>query len=141
MHESPALYRILNLAIYNLDIKSIINLNHLANKKTWSLFYTLKVYQKYIRLSLATQRSIERLLKHIDEHTELAKTKPIYQVIYTWLEESGYLKLLTIEDSQKNKEQLDFLNQFFKELKEWEEESLNSESIHNFLEVRIRRIR
>ncbi len=134
-HESPALYRILNLAIYNLDIKSIINLNHLANKKAWSLFYTLKVYQKYIRLSLGAQRSIERLLKHIDEHTELAKTKPIYQVIYTWLEESGYLKLLTIEDSQKNKEQLDFLNQFFKELKEWEEESLNSESIHNFLEV------
>ena len=134
-HESTALYRILNLASYNLDIKSIINLNHLANKKAWSLFYTLKVYQNHIQLNIADQRSIERLLKQIDDHTELAKSKPIYQVIYTWLEESGYLKLLTIEDSQKNKEQLDFLNQFFKELKEWEEESLNSDSIHNFLET------
>ena len=133
-HESTALYRILNLAVYNLNIKSIINLNHLANKKSWSLFYTLKVCKNYLNLSLADQRNIEQLLKNIEEHTELAKRKPIHQVIYTWLEDSGYLNLLTIEDSQSNKEQLDFLNQFFNELREWEEESLGTESIHNFLE-------
>ena len=134
-HESTALYRILNLPIYNLDIKSIINLNHLANKKAWSLFYTLKGYKNHIQLNIVDQRSIETLLQHIDQHTELSKSKPIYQVVYTWLEDSGYLKLLTLEDSQKNKEQLDFLNQFFKELKDWEEESLNSDSIHSFLET------
>ena len=134
-HESSALYRILNLPVYNLTIKSIINLNHLANKKSLSLFYTLKTYKEHLKLPVGDQKGIEQLLQHIDKHTEQAKTKQISQVIYNWLEDSGYLTLLTIEDSERNREQQNFLTQFFKELREWEEEALGKESIHDFLDT------
>jgi DNA helicase II / ATP-dependent DNA helicase PcrA len=134
-HESPALFRILSLPITGLDIKAIINLTHLANKKRWSLFYTLKGYKSHLDFSLADQRIIDRLIEGIEQHTELSKEKPVSQVVYSWLESSGYLKMLTIEENQYNRDQLHFLNQFYRKLRTWEEEVVEGGSVHDFLET------
>lgn len=131
-HESPALFRILSLPSVNLDIRTLISLNHLAYKKSWSLYYTLQKYHGYLNLSAVEQRTLEEILSLIKNHTEIAKSKSVSQVIYLWLEESGYLKMLTLEDSVYSREQLHFLNQFFKKVREWEEEVLEP-SIHQFL--------
>jgi len=133
-HESPALFRILSLPVTGLDINVIINLNHLASKKSWSLFYALKNYQGHINIPANDQRIIEQLLNNITKHTELAKTKPVSQIIYHWLEDSDYLKFLTLEESQYNKDQLDFLNQFYRKIRNWEEEATTDISVHSFLE-------
>ncbi|MCB9802444.1 ATP-dependent helicase [Candidatus Nomurabacteria bacterium] len=132
-HESAALFRILSLPCVNLDIKTLINLNHLAYKKSWSLYYTLQSYPGHLNLNLAEQRTINELLELIKKHTEIVKTKSVSQIIYIWLEESGYLKLLTLEDSVYSREQLHFLNQFFKKVRSWEEESLEP-TIKQFLQ-------
>ena len=113
-------------------VKVIINLNHLANKKSWSLYYTLQNYQSEIRLEIGEQKIINEILDQIKQHTDLAKQKAASQVVYTWLEDSGYLKLLTLEESQYTREQLNFLNQFFRKMRSWEEEALDS-SVHEFL--------
>ena len=131
-HESGALFRILSLPCVNLDIKTLINLNHLAYKKSWSLYYTLQNYYGHLTIDASEQKIIRNVLDLIKSHTELAKSKPTSNVIYVWLEESGYLKLLTLEDSVYSREQLHFLNQFFKKVRVWEEEALDP-SIHQFL--------
>lgn len=132
-HESPALFRILSLPITGLDIKTIINLTHLSNKKRWSLYYTLQKYKGELNISLGESRIIQEILDNINKHTELAKTKPVSQVIYQWLEDSGYLQMLTLEDNQYNKEQLGFLNQFYRKIRSWEEDALQS-NVHDFME-------
>ncbi len=133
-HESASLFRILNLPITNLSDKTLIDLNHLANKKSWSLYYSLQHYQGEINLDLGQQRLIKSFVDLLNKHTELAKQKSATQVIYAWLEESGYLQLLTLEDTQYNKEQLGFLNQFFRKMRNWEEEAIET-SVRSFLAV------
>ncbi|MBT4648782.1 ATP-dependent helicase [bacterium] len=131
-HESPALFRVLSLPCFNIDIQTLIHLNHLANRKSWSLYYTLKAYRGHINLPVGQSRIIDEILAQIKTHTELSKDKPVSQVIYTWLEDSGYLKLITLEETQYTREQLNFLNQFFRKVRSWEEEALDG-SVHQFL--------
>lgn len=131
-HESGALFRVLSLPCVNLDIKILINLNHLAYKKSWSLYYTLQNYYGHLTIDANEQKIIRSVLDLIKNHTELAKAKSASHIIYVWLEESGYLKLLTLEDSVYSREQLHFLNQFFKKVRVWEEETFDP-SIHQFL--------
>ncbi len=133
-HESPAMFRILSLPYLNLDTKTIIDLNHLAYKKAWSLYHTCQNYLGQITLPLGQAKIITELLAQIARHTQLVKTEPVSKVIYTYLEESGYLTLLTLEENQYNHEQLNFLQQFFKKVRTWEEETL-SRSLAEFLEM------
>jgi len=134
-HESTSLFRILSLPVTGLKVETIINLNHLANKKSWSLYYAAKNNSRYIKLPLGEQRILDEVLVNIEKHTQLAKEKPVSQIIYHWLEDSGYLKLLTLEQNQYNKEQLHFLNQFYRKVRAWEEEAIQSASVHDFLEL------
>jgi DNA helicase-2/ATP-dependent DNA helicase PcrA len=132
-HESPALFRILSLPLTGLDIKTIINLSHLANKKRWSLFAILKNYRQFLTFPPQEQKIIDELLANLAKHTALAQQKPVSQVVYSWLEESGYLKMLTLEENQYNREQLHFLNQFYRKIRAWEEEALAGSLTHDFI--------
>ncbi|PWB38479.1 MAG: hypothetical protein C3F02_03945 [Parcubacteria group bacterium] len=134
-HESTALFRILSLPHTGLKSETIINLSHLANKKSWSLYYTLKNYRAHISLPLGEERVIENVLNNISKHTELAKLKPVSQVVYAWLEDSGYLQTITLELNQYNKEQQQFLNQFYRKIRAWEEEALGQSTVHEFLQA------
>lgn len=134
-HESSAFFRILSLPITGLNIETIINLNHLAGKKAWSLYYTAKVFRQHINLPFSDQKIIDKIILDIDKHTKLSKEQPVSQVVYNWLEDSGYLNMLTLEQNQYNKDQLHFLNQFYRKIRAWEEESIEDTSTHNFLET------
>lgn len=132
-HESSAFFRILSLSTFGLKIESIINLSHLANKKSWSLYYAAKNYHAHIKLPVADERTISKIISDIDRHTKLAKDNAVSQVVYTWLEDSGYLNMLTLEQNQYSSDQLHFLNQFFRKIRDWEEESVEDSSVHSFL--------
>jgi len=134
-HESSAMFRIFSLPAVGLNVESLINLSHLANKKSWSLYYAAKNYNSHISLPLGDQRAVSKVINDIDKHTRLAQDNSVSQVIYTWLEDSGYLNLLTIEQNQYNSDQLHFLNQFFRKIRDWEEESIEDSSVHKFLEI------
>ncbi|MCK4554346.1 UvrD-helicase domain-containing protein, partial [Candidatus Parcubacteria bacterium] len=41
-HESPALYRVLNLPIFDFSYQELVNFNYVANKKAWSLYTVLR---------------------------------------------------------------------------------------------------
>lgn len=132
-HESTALFRILSLAHINLDIQTIINLNHLASRKAWSLYFTLNNYKPHIQIPVGSAKIIAELVNSIHKYTELAKSQPVSQIVYSWLESSGYLQVLTLEQNIYNTEQLRYLNQFYKKLRAWEEEHVGSATTHDFL--------
>lgn len=132
-HESTALFRILSLPHINLDIQTIINLNHLASRKAWSLYFTLNNYKPHLKLLPGSAKIIAELVSSIHKYTELAKSQPVSQIVYSWLESSGYLQVLTLEQNAYNTEQLRYLNQFYKKLRAWEEVNAGQTSIHDFL--------
>lgn len=134
-HESTALFRILSLPLFNLNIETIINLNHLASKKNWSLYHALNNYQGELKIEASEKKILDNFLQQLAKHTNQAKALNVTQVIYNWLEDSGYLQLLTIEQTAYNQEQLNFLNQFYKKIRAWEEEALSGATVHEFLQA------
>jgi len=132
-HESPSLYRILSLQFFGLSHEDIVNLNHLANQKSWSLYFALKNYHGQTELTDKGAKGVAKLLNLLDKHKQLAERQPVSAIIYQFLEDSGYLELLTLEDSAVNHEQLLYLNQFYRKVRQWEEENIGH-GIHNFTE-------
>jgi DNA helicase-2/ATP-dependent DNA helicase PcrA len=132
-HESPSLYKILSLGFSGLSHEDIVNLNHLAHQKSWSLYHTCKNYHGHIQLSDSGAQGLMTILTNLDKHKALSEKLSVSAITYHFLEDSGYLKWLTIEDSEDNKEQLLLLNQLYKKIRSWEDEHLGSR-VHDFVE-------
>jgi len=124
-HEGPALYRVLTSPIFTnrINNEDLIFLTNYAYKKSLSLYETIKKAPTFKSLSSSTQKALEKLLFQIDKHTEMAKTSSVSKVIYQFLEDSGYLKILAQEEKQG--EDIFWLNQFFKKVKNFEAVNLD----------------
>ena len=123
-HESEALYKILTLPTWDIDHETIVNLSHLASKKSWSLWHALHHYEGNLEVRERSRAAIAKLTRAVEEHTVLSKRLDPSVLIYRFLEDSGYLEYLTREDSQYTREQMLYLNQFYKKVRTWEEEHL-----------------
>lgn len=119
-HESSALYRVLNLPIFKISSEDIINLNYWASRKNWSLYETLKNIS-LLNISKEGLNEINKILSLIEKHTQIVREKSVGRVVFAFLEDAGYLKLLTQERKDKeNLEKINYLNQFFRKIEEFE---------------------
>lgn len=116
-HESSAVFRILNLPIFDFTYQEIVNFNYFARKKAWSLFEVLKSFPN---VNAQLKAKIDRVLKLINEHTKIARWSNVSELIIAFVNESGYLKHLMAEDSAKANESIGYLNQFLKRAKSFE---------------------
>ncbi|MDD4901199.1 MAG: UvrD-helicase domain-containing protein [Patescibacteria group bacterium] len=130
-HESAAVWRMLNLPIYDFTSEELINLTHLAGKKAWSLYEVLKEAAA-LKLSAALQKKIEPALAMIAKHATLARQAAASQVLAAFLNDSGYLKYLVKQADDKGLEAINFLNQFLKRLQEFES-AADDKSVKAFL--------
>ncbi|MDP3244516.1 MAG: UvrD-helicase domain-containing protein [bacterium] len=133
-HESPALYRVLNLPVFALPVESVIVLNHYAFKKSVSLYEALKNASMMPEISAETRNKINDLLAMIGKHTALARTANVSKVTLAFLEDSGYLKKLVNQDSQQAQTEVNFLRQFYKKIQDFETAALEP-TVKNFMET------
>jgi len=135
-HESPALYRLLTSPIFNLKLKNedLINLNYWANRKNQSLY---EVMQKAAAIPGFSQEGlieVQKFLNLIQKHTQLARSQNVGRVVFSFLEESGYLGLLSQAAERGQREAIEditWLNQFFKKIEEFEIAN-QDKSVKNF---------
>ncbi len=118
--ESPALYRILNMPVLELEPEQIVNLNYWAHRKGWSIFEVLKKISTISGVTEKTIREVNKLLGWIEKHTALAKEKPVSQVVMSFLEDSTYLQYVSRLPEEEAKQQNSYLNQFYRKIKEFE---------------------
>ncbi|MFA6027759.1 MAG: UvrD-helicase domain-containing protein [Patescibacteria group bacterium] len=123
-HESRAMYRVLNIPVFNIGPEEIFSLLNYAKKKTVSLFEAM-------RENPSAKNNV--ILALAEKHTNMAKTKSTGEVLLKFLEESGYLKYLTKNDDQKARENSLYLNQFYKYISKFEE-AVTDKSVRNFIE-------
>lgn len=132
-HESSAVFRILSAPIFDLASKDLADLSFLAGRKTWSLFEAVKNSPGFIKFSEEIVESLNKFLGLVEKHSALTREKTVSKVVLAFLEDSGYLKILTREDSLKSRAELSCLNQFFKEMKSFEEANADK-SVKAFLD-------
>jgi len=132
-YENSCLYRILNCPILKIEIKDLINLNYWARRKSLSLFETLNKVEILGGFTSETIEQINRILGFIQKHSQLAREKTVGKMIFAFLEDTGYLKLLTQSESKNNNDSINYLNQFFRKIEEFEKNNIDK-SVKNFKE-------
>ncbi len=130
-HESPALYRVLNMDVFKVAYEDLVNLNKMARLKAWSLYEALKNISAISDISPEAMVSANKLLKLIDEHSALIKESKPSQIFLKFIYESGLLKNL---DHDIHKEEFSYLNKFYKKIKEFEETD-GDLHLHDFMDM------
>ncbi|MDD4289962.1 MAG: UvrD-helicase domain-containing protein [Patescibacteria group bacterium] len=132
-HESTALWRILNLKFSDLDHRDLVNLSHTAKKKAVSLYEVIKNHFRYIKLSANTTKILDEVVRSIEKHQKMALTQKTWNVIWEFLNDSGYLKYIDSLKESEKQEIFSNLNQFFKKVKNFERDDVNGR-VKDFLE-------
>ncbi len=128
-HESTAVYRVLNMPIFEFTYRELVNFNYFARKKAWSLFEVLKSFPN---TGQELKKKIDRVLALIEKHTSLTRRKTASEVVLAFVNESGYLKHLMNQGEEKVQESIALLNQFLKRIKTFEANS-DDKSVKAFL--------
>ena len=117
-HESPSLYRMLAGPVVDLSHDDVIKLTHACAKNAWSLY---EACQKAAALNVTPVglEKINKFLALVTKHTERARTNDVRNVIFSFLEDTGYLKRLVGEDNQLNHDTLDYINQFWRVIEDF----------------------
>ena len=133
-HESPAMYRTLSSPPYRIDSQDLMEIAHLARKKTRSIYEVCRDHATMSGLREGTRQTLDRLMADIARHTQLARLKSSEEVLVTYLFDSGYLKLLTnAEDSMTVRQHLSHLDQFRKRIRRFEQRG-DERSLRHFME-------
>ncbi len=119
-HESPAMYRVLSWEVFGLPQAELVTLNYWARRKSRSLWQMARQAAEIPELSDEMKATLRRVLTLIDQQTRLTRTKGVREVALSALEASGYLKWLTATDDPRRLEQVNYLNQFFRRIAEFE---------------------
>jgi len=128
-HESPAVYRILNMPFLGIAPEDIMKLTQYSYKKTKSLYEAMDELPLITGIAPASAEKIVFVLSLIKKHTSLVKEKSVSEMLVAFLTDSGYIKYLTDKD---DKEQFDLLNQFHKRVKNFEDATIEP-TLNNFM--------
>ncbi|MDO8663450.1 MAG: UvrD-helicase domain-containing protein, partial [Candidatus Wildermuthbacteria bacterium] len=144
-HESPAVYRVLNLPFLEIPYEDIAKLTQYGYKRTKSLYEAMEELPLIQGISKIAQEKIIFILGLIKKHSVMAKDRPVLELLSAFLEDSGYLKYLIGKDDKEQGEEdkssssslakaqeIDLLNQFHRRIKAFEEAALEP-SLRNFM--------
>lgn len=132
-HESSALYRMFSSPPYRIASEDLVRLTHEAHKKAESLYETAKRQATIESLGAETRAVIERLLGHIERHSQTARDKSVSELLVKFLYDSGYIAELTKEDSIEDRERAAHVKQLLARLKRFEQ-SHDDPSLKHFME-------
>ncbi|MDO8741833.1 MAG: UvrD-helicase domain-containing protein [Candidatus Roizmanbacteria bacterium] len=133
LEDSPSLFRVLYMDIYNIDKKDISLLLSFSKKINQSFFQAIEIflsnrnefdiYKTYLPLIKSeTKQKLLKIYQMIIKHLSLLKTNTAGQILYYFLEDSGLLlKLTNYKNEAEEKIALNISN-FFNKLKNFESE-------------------
>ena len=133
-HESASMWRVLNIPSFKMPWDDVVELTSHARKKSTSLYEALRSARAIAAISADGHRAITVVLGLIERQTQAVRTLTVGKVVLQFLEESGYLGFLTKLPEAEAKEQLSYLDQFYKAISAFEQ-SLPHASVKQFLEA------
>jgi len=131
-HESPSLYRVLNFSIFKIKTEDLVELNYWAGRKGISLYRAL-LQADLLQISPESKDEIRKILSLIQKHSQIARDATIHAVFFAFMEDSGYLKYLGGKDDQETRDNIFYLNQFAKKIKNFETETTTRATLKDFI--------
>lgn len=134
-HESPCIYRLLRMPIFEFDEDDMQKLVYFAAKKSISYYEALKRAAE-IKFSGQGAAVVERLVGLIREGMAFSRSEKPTTVLYKFFETSGYLQYLTKGESRQDRSivrQIYHLKQFFEYISNYESITPGS-SVSDFID-------
>ncbi|MBI5370214.1 UvrD-helicase domain-containing protein [Candidatus Uhrbacteria bacterium] len=131
-HDSPSLYRVLFLPMWNIPAEVLIELSRLATRKGKSLFETIALAGTLGALPLEPIVRLREISHLLLELSNEAKTKTASELFVRALKQTKYIDVITTLDDQKKKEIFGYLQQMLERVKSFEKRS-PLPSLHEFL--------
>ncbi|MBU0731635.1 ATP-dependent helicase [Patescibacteria group bacterium] len=132
-HESRALFRVLNLKVFDINYETILQLLNYGNKFTLSLWEATLNARTVSKIDEKEIAKVEKVVALIEEGTNLAREKSVGQILLKFLEKSGYLKEITKQEGRETEEKMLYLNQFYKYIEKFEK-GTDDKSVQNFVQ-------
>lgn len=137
IQDSVSLYRVLSMEIFDLDKKDVASLLSLTHRTTLSLFQALEIYLAHFDASLMQEEfaQYQKHLPHISKptreklavtyamiirHLKLIKKEAAGQILYFFLEDTGYLERLANFKTAKEERAGLNISKFFDKIKRYE---------------------
>ncbi len=133
LHESSAVFRVLNFPFLKISYEDIAKISRFSSKQGCSIYETLQRLALVSGLSQQSVNKINFLLSLISKHARLAQEKNISEVFVAFLKDSGYLEYLIKRESQEGRQSFDLINQFFAKIKGFES-SQPDPTLNNFVD-------
>jgi len=131
------LYYLATSELYQISPEEMIKLNDLAKRRTKTLYEVIKNNLDEINIDEKSKKSLGKMLDDISTFINFSRKEDAGKVLYQYLQDSGYLKKLVLENSIKAQEEVANIARFFERISEFgriaKQESVQNFS--NFLEV------
>lgn len=130
--DSPSLYRLLTLELFDVADYVVIELNQLARRKGKSLFEACELSHSLLQIEPEYAEKIRRLTEMIRGFQKQSRTRRISELFILIAKDSGYLEWLNRQDERSKQEGFAFLQQFYERVKSFERRHEHP-VLHHFL--------
>ncbi len=117
--DSLSLYRVLNFKHFNLKERDLAAILSYSKKYNLTLFEACEELDK-IKISKSTKDKIEEILSLINTHLRKMRDETAGQILYDFLDKTGYLKTLLRPDTPNVQKSADNISRLFDKLKGYE---------------------
>ena len=119
----------MNIGFLDIPVEDIMKLTRYSSRRTKSLYEAMDELSLIPGISQEGSEKIISVFSLIKKHSALCREKLTSEMLSLFLEESGYLKYLVGKES---KEQIDFITQFYKKIKDFEAAGVEP-TLNNFV--------
>jgi len=120
-HESPALWRVLNIPTMGIPERDLIELTHQERSRSRSLYESIEHAAVDSRLSQKTLERLNWLLSLLAKHTKLAVEKTVSELFVIAWTDLGIFNYYKDREEELSREALGYLRQWYGKLKQFEE--------------------
>jgi DNA helicase-2/ATP-dependent DNA helicase PcrA len=122
-HDGPALYRVLSFPVFGIGTYALVQLGSIARKKGHSLWQAACKSSDDADISDDDKKKIQHVVSRIERHADMARTRPIAEVFFAFLKDTGYLADVSSADTERTRDALNYLNQLFQKAKDFQGEN------------------
>jgi DNA helicase-2/ATP-dependent DNA helicase PcrA len=121
--DSLSLYYLVSSEIYKLNLSDLSLINHYAKRRNKALYLVLKDLDNIEELkevSVESREKIKNILADLEKFMQTSREETTGRLLYSFLTETGYLKMLTQNQNLENETKIQNLAKFFNHVRDFE---------------------
>ncbi len=140
--DSLSFYYLVSSEVYKLNLADLSLLNHYArrrNKALYLVFKDLDNIEESKEINSDSREKIKNILTDLDKFMQVAHEQTTGKLLYSFLTQTGYLKMLTKNQNLENETKIQNLAKFFNNVRDFELVAKEDRVIHfvNYLNLLI----